>query len=101
MPSPERAPRAGRKIEWFAGPNGEPVSLSPAQILILETTAKDGGNTPKETARILGVAQQTVRTQFGRIGAKLGTRHWFASFMRFQEHRAAQARQLERSKVEA
>lgn len=73
--------------EIFANPDFAPVHLTSAQILILETMWKDGGNMPQEVAAILKVAPSTVQAQLGRIKGRLKTRHWFASFIRFQEHR--------------
>lgn len=74
-------------MEVFASEDFTPVHLTAAQILILETMWKDGGNLPNEVAKVLELAPTTVGEQLSRIKHRLGTRHWFASFIRFQEHR--------------
>jgi hypothetical protein len=41
------------------------------------------GNMPIEAAAELGIKPATVYTQLTLINAKLGTRHWFGSYLRY------------------
>jgi DNA-binding CsgD family transcriptional regulator len=69
---------------WFATER-EPIQLTAAQSALMESISR--GNMPIEAAAELGIKPATVYTQLTLINAKLGTRHWFGSYLRYAGRR--------------
>lgn len=74
---------------WLTNDKHEPVTLTPGEVRVLEALGR--GHKPDEAAADLGISPNTVYTQLSRIGKKLGTQHWFQSFLRWQQSRAVVA----------